>query len=193
MALPRLLALALATALALSACSGGTAPVHPAEPDAAPSASPRLGGPTIDPAAVPSSSMDGVEKPVAARLRREAATEDLTLDYLDCPRWNGGMPKHLTCTGYFDGVRAAVEVRLTRLPGGSVGFDARIAAGLVATSRLVSRLREHGYHDVDCGDRAAYPSRPGLTIRCAVVQDGQRSYVVATVMDRSGGVSIRSR
>lgn len=189
MALPRLLVLALSPALALSACTGGSA--GPARPDTAPSATPQLGGPGLTPAAVPSTPMDRVEKPVAARLRRKAAAEGLTLDYLACPHWDGGMPRHLTCTGWFDGVRASVDVHLTHLPAGSVGFAARIGNGLVATSRLEGRLRGHGYRDADCGNRPAYPSRPGLTIRCAVMRGGTRSYVVATVTDHSGDVTIR--
>lgn len=185
MALPRLAALALA-ALVVSACSG------PGAREAAPTASPtRLGGPDLTPAAVPSAPMDRVERPVAARLRREAAAEGLTLQYLDCPHWDGGMPRHLTCTGYFDGVRASVDLRLTHLPGGSVGFAATIGRGLVATSALEGRLRGHGYRAADCGSRPAYPSRPGLRIRCAVSRGDQRSFVVATVTDRSGDVAIR--
>jgi hypothetical protein len=101
------------------------------------------------------------------------------------------MPRHLTCTGYFDGVRARVDLHLTHLPGGSVGFAATIAGGLVATSRLEARLRGHGFRAADCGSRPAYPSRPGLRIRCAVSRGDQRSFVVATVTDRSGDVAIR--
>lgn len=189
MALPRLLVLALAPALAVSACSGAS--TSPARQELAPSASPHLGGPDVSPAAVPSAPMDRVERPVAARLRRKAAAEGLTLDYLACPPWDGRMPRHLTCTGWFDGVRANVDLHLTHLPAGSVGFAAEIGKGLVATSRLEDRLRGHRYRDADCGTRPAYPSRPGLTIRCAVTRGGDRSYVVATVTDRSGDVTIR--
>jgi hypothetical protein len=135
--------------------------------------------------------MTRLERPIAARLAHEAAAEGLGLDYLRCPPWDGRMPHRLRCTGWFDGVRAPVLVRLTTLAGGSLGFDARIGPGVVATANLVEELRTHGYTHVDCGDRPAYPSRVGLRLVCGVTEHGTRRYVVATVGSRSGAVSIR--
>ncbi len=198
----RVLVLALLLPLAGTGCSAGpsgtTVPAHdpvsdstsaPASAPASPV--PRPGGPSFRPVPVPSAPMDRLERPIAARLAARAARDGLTLDYLACPSWDGRMPERIRCTGYFDGVTASVRVRLTSLPGGSVGFDANIGKGVVSTHRLVEQLRGRGYRDVDCGDRAAYPARVGLRLVCAVSRHGHRSFVVATVTSRAGGVTIQ--
>ncbi len=192
MARSAFLGLALLAVLPLSACTGGGTQRAAVRPDPGASSPTRaVGGPQVPPAAVPTTPMDSLERPIAAQLRRRAAAEGLHLGYLACPHWDHHMPARLTCTGYFDGVRAPVLVRLTDLPGGSVSFDAHIGHGVVATHNLVAELRAHGYHDVDCGDRPAYPARVGLKVVCGVRDGAQHRYVVATVTDRSGGVSIR--
>lgn len=192
--LARLVALVPLLAVLTAGCSGsGGATDGPAAASSSSSSTrpaPRLGGPSFRPAPVPKRPMNGLERPIAARLAHKATAEGLSLDYLDCPRWDRAMPRRLTCTGYFDGVRAPVLVRLTTVVGGAVGFDAEIGPGVVATRNLVERLQDHGYTHVDCGDRAAYRSLAGLRLICAVVDHGTRKYVVATVKDRSGAVAI---
>jgi hypothetical protein len=134
--------------------------------------------------------MSSLERPVAARLARVAARQGLHLDYLRCPRWDHAMPGRLTCTGWFDGVAADVEVRLRPVVGGSLEFDARIGDGVVATRTLVRRIEQHGGTHVDCGTTPAYPARVGLEVVCATGPQAHRHYVVATVTDRAGSVEI---
>lgn len=192
--LGRLVALAPLLAVLTVGCSGSGGVTDRAASGSSSSArpAPRLGGPSFRPAPVPKRPMNGLERPIAARLAGEATGEGLRLDYLDCPRWDRAMPRRLTCVGYFDGVRAQVLVRLRTMAGDAVGFDAEIGAGVIATRNLVERLRDHGYTHVDCGDRAAYRSVAGLRLVCAVVERGTRKYVVATVQNRSGAVAIHA-
>lgn len=166
---------------ALAACQDG----------AAGDRSPRLGGATPTPSAAPERPMDHLEQPVAARLAPRLARTGLTLEYVDCPPWPGEVPFHAACHGYVDGVVGEVEVRLSQGAGGGVEFDAWLSEGVVATSRLVDRLEEEGWHGVDCGPTPAYPARTGLRIVCRVHEGGTASYVVATVTDRRGEVRIR--
>lgn len=170
----------LLLAVALTGCVGGDPGDRP----------PRVGAQTPPPSAAPSEPMDRLEAPVAEHLRPRLAEEGLTLDYVDCPAWTGGVPFGVECRGYVDGLLAEVEVRLTEAEDGSVEFDAWLEDGVVATSRLVARLEEEGWHTVDCGSAAAYPARPGLEIVCRVHEGGTADYLVATVVDRRGEVRI---
>lgn len=167
--------------VAVAACSdGGDAGRRP----------PHVGAETPPPSIAPEEPMDRLERPVTERLRPRLAREGLTLDYVDCPPWTGGAPFDVECRGYVDGLLAEVEVRLTEAEDGTVEFDAWLEEGIVATSRLVARLEEEGWHGVDCGSAAAYPARPGLEIVCRVHEGGTADYVVATVVDRRGEVRI---
>lgn len=194
MAHARLVALVPLLVALTAGCSGsGSAADGPGTGSPSPASArpaPRLGGPPFQPAPVPRRPMNRLERPIAAHLAHQATAEGLTVEYLHCPRWDGSMPRRLTCTGYFDGVRAPVLVRLTTVVGGSVGFDAQIGPGVVATRNLVDQLRDHGYTGVDCGDQAAYRSYAGLRLVCAVTDHGTRKYVVALVENRSGAVTI---
>ncbi len=188
----------LLAALLLAGCAGGgagetdradetaspSAPVTSAEPP------PTLGGPTRTLALPPERPMDRLEKPIASRLEGKVTGQGLSLDYLDCPEWNGKAPQRLTCTGYLDGVKADVRVQLTKTST-RVNFDAELADGVLATENLVRQLKAEGYADIDCGERPAYPAVVGDRIYCSVRQAGERKYVVATVIDRSGTVQIR--
>ncbi len=151
---------------------------------------PHVGAERPGRATVPVEPMDRLERPVAERLRPRLAQEGLTLDYVDCPPWTGGAPLAVECRGYVDGLVAEVEVRLSEDDHGTVEFDAWLQDGIVATSRLVERLEQEGWHTVDCGPAAAYPARPGLEIVCRVHEGGTADYVVATVVDRRGEVRI---
>jgi hypothetical protein len=84
-----------------------------------------------------------------------------------------------------------VEVDLERGDGSAVEFDAELGDGIVATARLVDRLRQEGHTGVRCGELAAYPARPGLRIVCRVRRGGAVEHLVATVSDRSGAVQIQ--
>jgi hypothetical protein len=97
----------------------------------------------------------------------------------------------MTCRGYIAGLTAGIRVRLSRLTGGAVSFQARLSNGLIATAELERELRSDGFHDVDCGNAPAYPSVVGTKVTCAVAKDGHHRFVVATVTSRSGGVEIR--
>lgn len=184
--------LLLGLLLAGTGCSGDPGPAGAASAGrrGSPSAAPALGGPPAGISAPPTTLMDRLERPVAARLARQARAQGLTLDYLDCPGWDHTMPSRLVCTGWFDGVPTEVRVRLRYVAGGSVTFDATIGDGVIATRNLVGRLRDRGYADANCGDRAAYPARVGLQVVCAVGSGAARRYLVATVTSRSGGVVI---
>ncbi|HEU4513871.1 MAG TPA: hypothetical protein VFR87_12260 [Nocardioidaceae bacterium] len=171
----------LATLAALSGCGGDGSDRARAQD---------LGGPAPTPSPVPAEPMDRLEEPVAERLAPRLDKEGLTLEYVDCPAWSGDVPDHVRCEGYVDGVVGEVEVRLTRGERGVVEFDAWLGEGIVATSRLVTRLEHEGWHAVDCGATPAYPARAGLRITCRVHEGGTASYVVATVTDRRGEVQI---
>lgn len=190
MASTRLVCLALLLALVAAGCShdAGQSGRQASSPSS--QVAPRLGGPAFEPVPVPTQPMGRLERPIAASLAAKARAEGLTLDYLACPTWDRAMPHRLRCTGYFDGVKAPVLVRIATVAGGSVAFDAEIGNGVVSTRNLVRHLHRHGFTDVDCGDRAAYPSRTGLRVVCAVSRNGSRKYVVATVTNGSGAVAI---
>ena len=134
--------------------------------------------------------MDAMEKPIADRLALQVAPQGLHVDYLDCPDWNGKVPAHLNCQGWFDGVRGTVRVTLERDKGGTVAFDAELEDGVIATKKLVRELAAKGYADIDCGQAPAYPTDIGSTITCAVTDKGMRKHVVATITDGHGGVTI---
>lgn len=191
----RLACLVAAALLALCGCTGGGARDAPRAASSAGSPSgphPTPGGQaTVRPEAQPTQPMDDLEKPIARRLASQVAGQGLKLDYLNCPRWDRKVPGDLHCVGFFDGVRAAVRVRLRAMHSGAVSFEATLQRGIVATHALVDRLRRMGYRRVDCGDAPAYPASVGSRLVCAVSRDGRRSYVVATVTDRSGAVMIR--
>ncbi|HSJ19398.1 MAG TPA: hypothetical protein VK964_02390 [Nocardioidaceae bacterium] len=169
----------------LAAC--GDDPGDTAEPARA---QPSLGAPAPSSATPPAEPMDHVEEPVAARLAPSLEEEDLTLEYVDCPRWDGVLPANLACKGYVDGVVGEVDVELAKGRKGHVEFDAWLDQGVVATARLVRRLEDEGYADVDCGRRPAYPAEPGLRIVCRGHAEGEVEHVVATVVDHDGSVRI---
>ena len=100
------------------------------------------------------------------------------------------MPSRLTCRGYVDGIVASVQVHVSAGGGRTVDFDARLGDGVIATRSLQGTLRRRGWRAVDCGDVAAYPAHVGDRIVCRVERPGRRGYVVATVVDREGKVSI---
>jgi hypothetical protein len=151
---------------------------------------PALGGPVPRQHRPPHRAMNRLERPVAERLARQVAGEDLTLDFLDCPRWNGTVPSTMTCRGYVEGLVTQVRVHLLAAAGGHIGFDARISTGVVATRRLVDTLNAGGWTAVDCGDVAAYPATVGGRIVCRVHRGGRTRYVVATVRSPAGRVTI---
>jgi hypothetical protein len=155
------------------------------------SSTPRLGGPRLHARQAPHTAMDRLERPVAQRLARRVAGEGLSLTYLDCPRWDGHMPTHLTCRGYLDGVVGRVEVSLhAPVRGHAVDFEARLAGGVVATRTLEETLREKGLRRPDCGRIPAYPARVGLQVVCRVGPPGFVRYVVARVRDGDGTVLV---
>jgi hypothetical protein len=165
----------------------GDDPDASADPSAA---QPSLGAPAPSSVAPPAQPMDRVEKPVAEQLAPRLEDENLTLEYVDCPRWNGDLPASLVCEGYLDGVVGEVDVELTEGRDGHVEFDAWLDNGVVATTRLVQRLEAEGYTRVDCGALPAYPATPGLRIVCRGTTEGRVEHVVATVVDADGGVRI---
>ncbi len=179
-----------------SAGNSGQAGSGPASPSAGSTVSarptPTPGGDLPAAATPPARPMNDLEQAVAARLSRQVAHQGLDLSYVACPPWHGKAPRQLTCRGYIDHVTAPVHVRLSKLVGGAVSFQARLVRGLVATAKLEAKLREDGFTDVNCGSAPAYPSTVGSHIVCAVTKDGQQRYVAATVTSRSGGVMIRS-
>lgn len=173
--------------------AGTTSPTPTGSPDPSPGTEgppPALGGPVPARVEPPRRPMDALERPVAEELGGMLADQGLTLEYLDCPRWDGTMPAQLDCTGYLDGVRGRVQVALAAGEDGSVAFDAALQHGVIATANLVDELVEQGYSEVDCGGVPAYPTRVGDTFVCAVTDGGQRRYVDATVTDRTGAVDI---
>ena len=181
--------------LLITGCSGNDArvavsgtPSTAVSPREAPS--PRLGGAPVRSAQPPPTPLDELEQPIASHLAGEVHSQGLTLDYLDCPDWDGEAPEQLTCHGFFDGVTAAVRVRLTESPGGAVDFDATLQNGVIATQKLVRRLTREGYTHVDCGGTPAYPSQVGRRLVCSVRDGGRQKLVVAKITDRSGAVDI---
>jgi hypothetical protein len=182
--------LSLLVAVVLTGCTGsdGGRSAASTSPTAAPSA---LGGPRPARHPVPRAPMDALERPVAARLATRIAPQGLTVDYLDCPRWDRRVPARMTCKGYVDGLVVPVSLRLrAEVAGAAVGFDAHLAAGVVATRRLVEMLVDREGGRADCGDVPAYPARVGSAIVCRIRHGGGSSYVVATVRSRSGEVSV---
>jgi hypothetical protein len=172
---------ALVVLVILGGCSDDAAR-GPADP-------PRLGGvlPTATP---PSDEMDELEQPIARRLDNQVAAQGLHVDHLACPPWDGKVPADLTCDGWFDGVKGTVSVSLTRDKGGMVAFDAELRQGVIATKKLVDELLSRGYTHVDCGSAPAYPTDIGSTITCAVTRQRIEKFVVATITDDHGGVTI---
>jgi hypothetical protein len=166
--------------LVLAGCSPASAP--PVEPAA--------GGvePTTQPP--PAAPMDDVERRVVGVLGARVRDDGLTLEHLSCPSWRGRLPAELSCSGWFDGVKGSVTVRLRAGPHGSVVYDARLTGGVVATHLVVERLRAEGFVDVDCGTLPAYPATAGTELVCLVTRDGEHGHVVATVADRDGSVTI---
>jgi hypothetical protein len=179
---PPLLPLLLLVLLVLPACAGW--------PTDAPAPARRLGGPVPERHEPPVRAMNSVERPVANRLARRIAHDGLTLEHLDCPPWHHELPAAMTCTAYVDGLVAHAEVTLTASDQDTVLFDSRLTDGVVATRLLERTLRRQRWEEPDCGDVAAYPALPASRIRCRAVRSGQSRYVVATVRDRSGGVSL---
>ncbi len=187
---PGLLVLVVAALVMLAACSD--APSSGSQrPSGSSGPTPALGGPPVARATPPDHAMDQLERPVAVRLARQVARQGLTLEYLDCPRWDGTVPSRMSCRAYVDGLRTGVDVVFTRaVQGKAVGFDARLARGVIATRNLERTLRGEGWASADCGDVPAYPARSGSEIVCRVTRAGRTQYVVATVKDRAGAVTI---
>lgn len=175
--------------LLLAACGPGGE--EPAGPRDVPSAA--LGGPSAAPVTPPPGAMDDLERPVAERLSARLREQGLTLEQVECPHWHGRVPARLTCRAYVDGVAGDVAVHLARGRGGRVEFDARLVSGVVSTARLELLLDKAGWDDVDCGRPAAYPAVVGSEIVCLAHRGAAASYVVATVTNRRGEVSIADR
>jgi hypothetical protein len=188
--LPALAVVAAALVL-LGGCTDEPAARSRAAHTPAHTPAPRLGGPHARPHRPPHARMDRLERPVARQLAQKVAHEGLSLTYLDCPDWNGAMPRTLTCRGFVNGVVARVEVSLQApVRGTAVSFDARLAGGVIATRTLEDTLRRQHLAHPDCGRDPAYPARVGLRVVCRVVQAGAPRYVVATVRNRRGAVTI---
>ena len=176
-----------ATLLLVGGCTGGAA-AHRAS---GPSPSPRLGADAPAPVSAPSTPMNKLEKPVAARLAAQVADQGLSLSYLDCPHWSGRVPMRIVCRAYLDGVVAEVRVHLrAAVEGKAVGFDAALADGVIATRKLEQTLRRENWTHPDCGARPAYAATVGTKIVCRVQRQGEQRYVVARVTDRDGRVMI---
>ncbi len=187
-----------AAVLLLAACSAAT------DRDAAADASgpaPRVGGPAWTPRASPTGTMSSMERQVAERLSRRMAAQGLTLTHLDCPAWDRVLPGSMRCRGYLAGLPVAVRVHLQAGQAGEageagergeagVGFDARVTTGMVATRRLEETLAAQHWRDPDCGDRPVYPARIGLAVVCRALRSGEPHYLVATVSDLRGRVTI---
>lgn len=190
----------LLSGILLASCSGegGTTSDKPeadagtdtsASASASPEPEPVLGGPFGRREKAPSKPMNDLERPIAAQLRSDVRSQGLRLSYLDCPQWDGKAPQRMTCKAYLNGVTAPVRVRLTRSTT-RVNFDAELGNGVLSTAKLVRQLNRDGYNKVDCGNRAAYPAKKGLELICSVDEGGKREYLVATVLNRLGAVSI---
>lgn len=173
---------------ALAACGDEGATPGDAEP--ADRSSPTLGASAPAPAEPPREPMDRLERPVAERLAPRLEDDGLSLEYVQCPGWPGTVPAELECKGYVDGVVGEVAVELTVGEHGRVEFDAWLDHGVLATSRLVERLEDEGYTDVDCGPTPAYPAHEGMRIVCRADEGGDPTHVVAEVTDEEGAVRI---
>jgi len=173
----------------VAGCSGADPAAEPAR--SSPTTGPALGGSPTPDAQPPEAEMDRLERQVHERLAAQIAGQGLTLQYLDCPHWDGKVPSRMTCRGFVDGVVARVAVQLrAAVAGKAVGFDAELLDGVIATRNLERTLHEQGWQRPDCGSRAAYPARVGSRIVCGVWRAAVRRYVVATVSSRSGAVMI---
>jgi len=181
----------LTCGLLLAGCTGDPQPTSVSGSPASPADPPALGGPAPERHAAPDRKMNRMERPVAERLAAHVAEQGLTLEFLDCPAWDGDVPSRMVCKAYVDGLVAGVHVRLkVSSAGQTVGFDAELDEGIIATRTLEETLRSQGWHDPDCGEIAAYPAVVGHELVCRVARDGETRYVVATVEDRSGTVTI---
>lgn len=177
--------------LLLAACSGGASGRSGGSAGSSSGPTPALGGPPVVRVTPPAHAMNSLERPMAVQLARQVARQGLTLEYLDCPRWDGSVPSAMACHGYVDGLPVGVDVRLTRpVRGKAVGFDARLARGVIATRNLERTIVGRRGGRADCGDVPAYPARRGSRIVCRVTRGSSTTYVVATVRDRSGAVMI---
>jgi hypothetical protein len=175
--------------LLAAGCSADRPVSEPAA--SSPSGTPTLGGAMTDPARPPQREMDRLERQVHERLASQVAGQGLTMQYLDCPHWDGDVPARMTCRGYVDDVLARVSVRLrAAVEGKAVGFDAKLLDGVIATRNLERTLRDQGWQDPDCGGTAAYPAVVGNRIVCRVHRKAEQRYVVATVSSRAGAVMI---
>ncbi len=182
----------LVSVLVLAACHDGSSGRSASGGSSASgSPTPALGGPPVVRATPPAHAMDRLERPVAVQLARQVARQGLTLEYLDCPGWDGSVPGRMSCRGYVDGLRVGVDVRFTRaVEGKAVGFDAKLARGVIATRNLERTLTRQRGGSADCGRVPAYPAKAGSQIVCRVTRGGRSTYVVATVRNRSGSVAI---
>jgi hypothetical protein len=181
------LVVAVAVVVLLAGCSED----RPAAARIGSGSHPQLGGTAPPKETLPDHPMDRLEKPVAERLARRIAHQGLTLQYLDCPHWDGVVPSRMSCRGYVDGLVAKVQVLLkATVEGRAVSFDAWLADGMIATRTLEATLRRKGWTEADCGAVAAYPARVGDTITCRVRRSARTAYVVATVSSRAGAVTI---
>jgi hypothetical protein len=188
--MPLVVAMTVVGVVLLSGCTGDRSTEASSSQDTQDPA-PRLGGRVPEPRSPPHRPMNRLERPLAALLSRRIAHEGLTLEFLDCPRWDGVVPSSIACRGYIDGLVAAVRVHLTAASaGGAVSFDARLAEGMIATRSLEETLVDHGLDRPECGDVPAYPALVGSRITCRVFRSGRVRYIVATVTDRSGEVRI---
>ena len=187
---------AVLVALVVSGCSGtGSGRVtdfpSPTVSGSASRPSPTPGSDLPAAATPPAHPMDDLEQAVAARLDRQVIHEGLHLQYVACPAWHGKAPQRLICQGYVDGVMTSIHVRLSRLVGGAVSFQASLARGLLSTAMLEDKLRKDGFAQVDCGAAPAYPSVVGSRVVCSVTKKGHQQFVIAKVTSPSGSVEIR--
>jgi hypothetical protein len=183
-----LLVLATTAATLLTGCHDEPAARPAADPSS--QGTPVLGG-HVAAHRPPDRRMNQLERPVRERLADQVAGQGLTLTYLDCPPWDGTVPRRMTCTAYVDGVLARVAVHLkAAVEGKAVGFDANLLDGVIATRNLEATLVRQGWRRADCGDAPAYPATVGSRIVCRVSRPSGDRYVQATVTDRSGAVMI---
>ena len=84
--------------------------------------------------------MNRLERPVAVRLARQVARQGLTLEYLDCPRWDGVVPSRMSCRGYLDGLRIGAFLRT------AVGKDTVRLGNDALVMRFPTDLFSGGYN-----------------------------------------------